>query len=385
MANVETLESLPEIDMLADEGITLESLQREMIADYEAYYKELTGDELILYPADSRRILINVAAGKLYQLAAIMNERHKQNFLQYMYGEFTKNWAANFGFRENGVEKATVTLRFHLATPQKTDVMIPAGTRATSGNQVFFATDEELVIPAGEMYADTSATCTISGTVGNGHMVGQINILADPINLIESVENTSNSVGGHDEYTNLELKNLIYNFPATYSTAGPEECYAALAKKYSANIADVRVISNKQAVVQIYLLLQNGNIPDAEYCQKVCQYIYSSGVIPDTDKVEVLAPEIVPYEIVATYYISEIRKDIANGIKESIEEAAIEFKEYTEGKIGRAINPGALNAYVSAAGAFRIEINTPTYKALKEIQVAVCSGITLEYGGLEKE
>lgn len=385
MANVETLESLPEIDMLADEGITLEGLQSEMIADYEAYYKALTGEELVLYPADSRRIMINVAAGKLYQLAAIMNERHKQNFLQYMYGEFTKNWAANFGFRENGEAKATVTLRFHLAEPQKTDVIIPAGTRATSGNQIFFATDENLVISPGEKYADTNATCTISGTVGNGHMAGQINILADPVNLIESVENISNSIGGHDEYTNQELKNLIYNFPATYSTAGPEECYTALTKKYSANIVDARVIGNKQALVQIYLLLQNGNTPDAEYCQKVRQYIYDSKVVPDTDKVEILAPEIVPYEIVATYYISETRKDIANGIKESIEEAAAEFKEYTEGKIGRAINPGALNAYVSAAGALRMEVKTPTYTALKETQVAVCSRITLEYGGLEKE
>lgn len=385
MAVVETLESLPEINLLADEGITLEGLQNEMIADYEARYKELTGEELILYPADTRRIMINVAAGKLYQLAVIMNERHKQNFLQYMHGEFTKNWAANFGFKENGVERATVTLRFHLAEIQKTDVVVPTGTRATSGNSIFFATDEDAIIAAGEKYADTNATCTTEGTAGNGYMAGQLNILADPVNLIESVENITSSVGGHDEYSNQELKNLIYNFPATYSTAGPEECYAALTKKYSSNIVDTRVIGNKQALVQIYLLLQNGNVPDQEYCQKVNQFIRDSKAIPDTDKVEVLAPEVEPYEIVATYYISETRKDIADGLRESIEEAATEFKNYTESKIGRAINPGVLITYASAAGASRIEVQEPLYKAIEQSQVAVCSRIALEYGGLEKE
>ena len=216
-------------------------------------------------------------------------------------------------------------------------------------------------------------------------MEGQLNILADPINLIESVENITNSVGGHDEYSNQELKNLIYNFPATYSTAGPEECYAALAKKYSSNIVDTRVIGNKQALVQIYLLLQNGNVPDQEYCQKVNQFIRDSKAIPDTDKVEVLAPEVESYEIVATYYISETRKDIADGLRESIEEAVAEFKNYTEGKIGRAINPGVLITYASAAGASRIEVQEPLYKAIEQTQVAVCTKITLEYGGLEKE
>ncbi len=90
-----------------------------MIADYEARYRELTGEELTIYPADSRRILINVTAGKIYQLATIINERHKLNFLQYMYGDFLKNWASNFGFDKDGRESASVKLRFHLADAQK--------------------------------------------------------------------------------------------------------------------------------------------------------------------------------------------------------------------------------------------------------------------------
>lgn len=385
MARIEVLDNLPEINMLDDEGITLESIQNDMIADYEAYYKELTGEDLTLYPTDSRRIMLNVSAGKLYQLAVIINERHKQNFLQYMYGEFTRNWAANFGFKEDGVEYATTTLRFHVSAVQETDLIIPAGTRATSGDQIFFATDEEAVILAGESYVDTSATCTSAGTSGNDYVPGQLNIIADPVNLIQTVENTTCSSGGHDEYTNQELKELIYNFPSTYSTAGPEDCYAEITKQYSGNIVDAKVITNKEALVLIYVLLQNGTIPNEEYCSQLLAFIKELKVTPDTDKIVVLAPETVEYEINVTYYIASSKKDIADSVCEAIEDAGTEFAEYTKSRIGRAINPNILIAYANAAGASRLEITSPGYAAVAENQVAICSKINMVYGGLEYE
>lgn len=371
--------------MLADEGITFESIVNEMIADYEAYWKELTGEELVLYPADSRRIMLNVAAGKLYQLAAIINERHKLNFLQYMYGDFTKNWAANFGFKENGVEAAIVTLRFYLAAEQLIDVLIPAGTRATCGDNIFFATDEPLIIPAGENYADTSATCTQQGTIGNNYMVGQLNVIADPINFVERVENVTQSAGGHDEYTNQELKELIYNFPASYTTAGPAECYEQIVKSYSKNIIDAKVITNNEALVQVYILLQNGVIPTAEYCQNVLSYIKELKTTPDTDKLEISIPDIVDYEVEATYYIIDEQKDIADALRESIEEAGIEFVSHTRSKIGRAVNPNILVTYAGAAGASRIEIVKPVYIYIHENAVANCNNIKMTFGGFEKE
>ena len=385
MAKIDALENLPEIDMLADEGISFESILNEMIADYEAYWKELKGEELVLYPADSRRIMLNVAAGKIYQLATIINERHKLNFLQYMYGNYTKNWAANFGFREDGVEAAKVTLRFHLAEVQKTDIIIPAGTRATSGDNVFFATDEDLVIPAGNEYADTKATCTKAGTTGNGYAEGQINVIVDPINLVQRVENVEQSAGGHDEYTNQELKELIYNFPSTYSTAGPEDGYEEIVKAYSSNIVDVRVITNEEALVQIYILLQNGENPSEEYCQDVVNYIRETKRTPDTDKIEVFAPVVVEYQVEATYYISESQKDISDGLKEAVDDAGNGFVDYTKNRIGRSVNPNVLVTYANAAGASRVEITEPCYMALQENEVAVCSNISMIFGGLERE
>ena len=54
-------------------------------------------------------------------------------------------------------------------------------------------------------------------------------------------------------------------------------------------------------------------------------------------------------------------------------------------KIGRAINPNMMVAYMNAAGASRIEITSPVYKAIEKNQVAHCAKIDLIYGGLEKE
>lgn len=385
MANIGALENLPAIDMLADEGITFESILHEMIADYEGRWEELTGEKLILYPADSRRIMLNVAAGKLYQLATIINERHKLNFLQYMYGDFLKNWAGNFGFKENGVESAAVKLRFYLSAAQQEDITIPAGTRATAGDQIYFATDEDLTITAGEACADVSATCIIPGTAGNGYTVGQLNVIADPINLVEKVENVTESSGGHEEYTNQELRELIYNFPSTYSTAGPKECYEEITKAYSSNIVDVRVITNKEAVVKIYVLLQGGNVPDEEYRNALANYIGELKITPDTDKVEILAPKTVPYSLDVTYYVSMGQKDIADGLKETIEDAVKEFVNYTREKIGRAINPDTLISFAKAAGASRIEIKDQAYKAIAQDEVAICTEFAVTFGGLEEE
>ncbi len=385
MAKTDVLENLPEINLLKDEGITYEGILNEMIADFEAKWKEITGDELTLYPADSRRIMLNVAAGKLYQLAAIINERFKLNFLQYMYGEFLKNWGSNFGYKDDGLESAKVVLRFYLSEEQPRDITIPVGTRATNGDHIYFATDEDMVIPAGELSADVTATCTIKGTTGNGYVEGQLNIIADPVNLVNRVENITQSAGGHDEYTNQELRELIYNFPATYSTAGPEESYEEYVKSYSNQIMDVKVITDTAANVTIYVLLAAGEIPDESMLSNLKKYMDKLKVSPDTDNVQFEAPDKVDYDLNLTYYISSDQKDVADALKEAIEDAVEEFVLYTKSKIGRAVNPNTLVSYMKAAGASRIEIESPGYRTVESNEVAMCKEPSIIFGGLEEE
>lgn len=385
MAASDTWDNLPDINPLEDEGITIEEIVAEMVQSYEEKYEEITGEELTLYPADERKIRINAVAEMLYQLAQFGADCFKQNFLKYSFGASLKNLGANIGYAETGEEAAITTLRFTLSEPMEQDVTIPAGTQVTEGTQVYFATDEDLIIPTGELYGDTAATCTDIGEMGNGYAIGQINILVDAVSYVESVKNITETSGGHDKYTTDELRENIYNFPSTYSTAGPEDEYIELVKKYSNNIIDVHTITSKESVVQIYVLLQNGSVPDGTKLQAIKAFLEEQKLTPDTDKIEVLAPEIVNYTIEATYYISYYKKEMEQTIKESIEEIATEFEEYTKSKIGRAINPDMLIAFVNTAGASRIAIKTPTYKKIEENQVAICTKVNLIYGGLEKE
>lgn len=379
------LENLPEISILDEEGITLESLQEEMIADYEQSYKEKTGREISLYPADEKRIELTVIAGMLYQLCVIMDERYRMNFLQYMYGNVLKNWTSNFGFVENGEKRANVKLRFYGSKVQEFAVGIPKGTRATSGDNVFFETDEYAEIKAGEEYADVSATCMLEGSGGNGYRIGQIANIVDPVNLIAKVENVTISDGGRDAYTDDELRELILNFPSTYSVAGPEEAYIQIIKGYSERIVSVRRIASNDAIVKMCIMCADGEVPDENYCEQVRQYVISKKSTPDTDKLEIVAPEIVEYELDATYYISESRKDVAESIRSGVEEAAVEFTRYTQENIGYDINTDILKAYANAAGARRIVIPSPGYQTISEGQIAICRSVNIKYGGLEEE
>jgi phage-related baseplate assembly protein len=117
----------------------------------------------------------------------------------------------------------------------------------------------------------------------------------------------------------------------------------------------------------------------------VLDYINSLGLAPDTDKVSVLAPSVATYTIEATYYIPYGNKEIADGINEAVGDAAAEFADYTQSRIGRAVNPNTLIAFATAAGASRLTIGSPGYSATDETAVAVCKSINLTFGGYDRE
>jgi phage-related baseplate assembly protein len=145
----------------------------------------------------------------------------------------------------------------------------------------------------------------------------------------------------------------------------------------------VKIITNDEALVQIYVLLLNGEIPDAEYLKQAEQYLKDTKATPDTDKTEILAPTPVEYSLKATYYISESQKDVEDALKAAVEDAVEEFVDYTRSKIGRAIVPDTLVSFALAAGASRLSIEEPQYATIGTDEVAICTGIELTYGGME--
>ncbi len=382
--NIENLEKLPDIDLLSDEEISLENIIEEMIADYQLAYEELTKEEKTLYPASEERLMINVVAGEIFQAYEFAQERFKENFIRYMNDDELLNWGGNIGYELPEKKAAVTILEFIINDPLEFDVVVPNATRVTAGDDIYFETDVEAVISAGELTTMVSATCTEVGTRGNDYAPGQISIIADPFPYMGSVTNTIMSSGGEDAPEGDDLREQIYLHPSTYSVAGPKDAYIALVKKYSAEIADVAIMTDEEAVVNIYVMLKNGIFPNDKYLSEVADYIKAEKRTPETDRFVFHAPEVVAYALDITYYIESSDKDNEKMIKESVEEAIEAFSQYQYSKIGLDIDSGVLVEYVRAAGAKRAEIRSPvTYRKIEYNQIAVCNSINLVYGGLE--
>jgi len=387
MLDLSVFNGLPEINVLKEQEITLEKIQGELTADFENKFAELEGlDDFTLAATDERRLILDAIGGEFYLFAQYINLCMRQNFLPYMYGPYLKNWAANLGIFESGKEAASCEVKFSLSAVQPTDTTIPEGTRVSAGDNVFFATTEDLVIAAGELNGTVSVKCTEEGTLGNNYAIGQLTTIVDPVNYVSSATNTTATSGGHDEYTNDELREVILNKPYTFSNAGPVGAYEAKVKEYSSAIADVKCITNDEALVQIYIILQNGAIPSTNYCTNVENYILESRQFPDTDMIKVLPAVAHAYTITATYYIDAENEDSEDTLKEAIQDAIKEFTIATASSIGAPINPNNIVTYAMAAGAARIDIEAPESFIEMEnaYEVGICpeTDIVLTYGGL---
>ena len=362
-SNLDALQNLPEIDFLSDLNITQETIAEEMLEDYQSKYEELTGKEITLYPANTERLKMQIVAGEIYQIYEYISYLFSQNFIQYMDREVLENWGATLGYAETNIKAATCILQFSVNDVLDFDVEIPAGTRATAGDDVYFATDESCILQAGESFVEVSATCTEEGTVGNDYVAGQINVLADLVLNISGVENCTKSSGGQDEYDDETLRENIFMFPSTYSTAGPNAAYEFFVKAYSTDIVSVNVVQNNEtAEVDIYIMLADGKIPDEKYCKAVADY-----------------------KILGKYYISESNRENETIIKESVIEAAQYFVSECHENIGVDIVPDKLIEVARVAGAKRLEITSPVFTQVTETQIAICDSVELVYGGLEDD
>lgn len=385
MANeIQKLYDLPDISFI--EGITLSGIIEEMIADYEAKYQEETDQKITLRPGDKDHIHIRVEAGQYYQMYEQLNWAAKMNLLKFSTGDFLKHIGALKKTFIQEPRAAVVTVRFTLSEVRKDVVYIPAGTRVTAGDGVYFATDEYAEAPAGAAYVDVDCTCETAGTVGNNYIAGQIEIIVDPVPYVASVANITESDGGSGEESEESFRERIFLAPSSYSVAGPADAYEYWVKQYnSAAIEDVKIYEPEEAVVDIRILLSGGALPSETFCNGCLEYLKENPIIPLTDNDLVAAPDVVEYDLKATYYIS--RSDVSNieNIKSAIEAAKDTYLSWQKTKIGRDINPQALIEFVRAAGGKRVVIDSPAYSVVPETSVAMEKTVEFSYGGVEDD
>lgn len=374
---------LPDVSFI--ENDSLEAMMQRMVSNYEQKYKEVTGKTISLGAADPARIQLYAITLELYQIEQYVDRAGKQDLLKYSYREFLDNLA---GFRRVTRQKpaaARTTIRFTLSEPRDHAIGIPAGTRLTNGNGVYFQTEEYAEAAAGSEYVDAEAVCTVQGIEGNDFLRGQINILVDPLPYIGSISNITDTAGGTDLEDDLSLKERTYLAPSGYSTAGPQDAYTFWAKTYNTDIGSVLPTTPEPTKAVIYILMRDGSMPGEEVIRGLEDFYQNEDIRPMTDLVTVSAPEEKPFDVALTYYIARSNQASAASIQARVNAAVQDFIFWQTSEIGKDINPTELIRLVREAGAKRVEITSPVFTEVQKTEVARLKNQNVTYGGLEDD
>lgn len=378
------IKNLPDISFIDNK--TIDQVRQEMVADYESFISEATGQTVTLERSSVHRMELYAAAAQIYQAMQYIDRQGKQNILKYSYSDFLDNLAIFKGVTRNPATPATTTLRFTLSAVRDTATGIPQGTRVSTAGATYFATDVYAEIPAGSTAVDVPATCTVAGTDGNGFAAGELATIVDPIPYVASVTNTTATEGGAEIESDDDLAERVFLAPGAYSTAGPEDGYLYHAKAYSAAIGDVVATSNQAAgTVDIVFIMADGSTPGEEMIEGLEGYLQGKTIRPMTDLVRVAAPQEVTYTINLTYYINRSDSAKAVTIQAAVAQAVADYQTWQRA-IGRDINPSQLVRMVMDAGAKRVTVTAPTYTAVDATKVSALQGdAVISYGGLEDD
>lgn len=377
------LKNIPDISFIDD--ATIEEVMSQMISDYQTKYKEITGKDISLGQADPYRLIMYACSIQLYQAMQYADYAAKMGLLKYSHGEYLDNLTPLRGVVRNQATAATTILEFSIENAIASAVSIPAGTRVTNGNDIYFATDEYAEIKAGKTSITVTATCTTAGACGNNFSIGELCVMVNTLPYITKVTNTVTTYGGADTEDDDSLRERTYSKPNSYSTAGPDGAYEFHTKEADPSIEDVVVDSPSAGVVDVRFICEGGLLPDEAMIQKVTDYLTDRKVRPLTDCVIVQAPETRNYDVSLTYYIPSSMKSAVAMIQSDVNTAVTIYNTWQTEKIGRDINPSYLIQKIMEAGAKRVVVDSPVFTVLERTTIAQTGTVSITYGGLEDD
>jgi phage-related baseplate assembly protein len=363
---------LPDIDFVNRDPSEIEA---EMVTNFE----QKTG--IHLTNADPRRKFIQTFVYALSLAYNRIDYTAKQNSLAYAEDDFLDHIGNKKGVPRLGPKPAECIVRYEL-NPIR-NMVIPKGKRVSYGNEVFFETTQDTLVPENAEYVDIKVQCTEPGPIGNGFLPGQINNIVDPIPFVVRAYNITTTSGGTDWEDDDPYAERIRQSPERYSTAGPEGAYIFYAKTADQRIVDVTVESPSPGVVEIIVLLENGELPDQSVLDRVMEICSDKTVRPLTDQVIVRAPDVVSYDIQLTYYVSREKANVLTDIQAQVQAAVSEYVVWQKSKLGRWVDPSELVARVKAAGASRCFVQTPSsFIEVERTEVAKENTVSLTFGGM---
>lgn len=366
----------------------------QSITEYESDFLAVQGIAKTLAPGDPVRLLLLRTAARESQLRSLINFAFQQNFIVSGINGSLDAIGSNYGDRgiRLPASAALTTLQFTISGIVNIDLTIPAGTVTyTTGSVVgvSFATLFDATIPAGSLSVQVTAQCSVTGQAGNGFNPGQITQVAAGLPFNVSVSNTTVSSGGADTEADDAYARRLALVPASFSVAGPALAYEYWALSASPAIQDVSVIgppTTPAGTVNIYLIMQGAVVPTSTILSQVAAFLNGNSIRPLTDTVNVLAPTVVNYNVVGTYYVDPSMQPLLPQIQQAVQAALPTFNTYVSSQLGRPINPEHLGQLIMEAGASDYVLTLPTRQVLIPSQIGIQSGVmSLLYGGTQPE
>lgn len=148
------LSDLPDIEFVSAD-------EQEILSDIIKLYTEITGRTLA--QGDPVRLFLCVIAAIILMLCNKINYTGKQNLLRYSAGANLDHLGVLVGAERIGAKASVTTIKITLSDVRSVATNIPAGTRATAGDNVFFAIDQDATVIAGQLDVSVAATCTVAG------------------------------------------------------------------------------------------------------------------------------------------------------------------------------------------------------------------------------
>ena len=341
-----------------------------------------------LYPGDPVRLFLEALAYTIALQNNVINLAGRQNLLAYAGGDHLDHLGMMVGTARLGASRAACTQRFALPDGQTLafDLTIPAGTRVTTSDGAYtFATDALAILRAGSGHLDVPVTAQMPGAACNGLVPGQIDLLIDPLPYLGTTRNVTPTMLGADVESDERYRERIRQAPEAYTCAGPILAYRHHALRVHQDIAEVAVWSPVPGTVDLRPVMAGGELPSEDILNAVRAAVSAEDVRPLTDTVTVQAPELVPYELNLTWYLSRAQEALLSTIQTRIAGAVERYRVWQRAKPGRDILPLKLATLLEQAGARRLVLNAPAYTPLKPYQLARERAVSITYGGVEDE
>lgn len=353
----------------------VQSIVSELIAEYE----RATGKTL--YPAQSERLLIDLIAYRESLVRSSINETGRQCLVAFAREPFLDYLGELVGCQRLDAQSAKTSMRIVFSDTTDALVTIPAGTRFETAGGIQFASDEEILVPAGSASFDIPATAIDAGTSGNAYLPGQISLLVDDLDIeIDSVSNISTTTDGTDRESDDRYRERIKLAPEAFSCAGCRDAYIYHTKSAHQSIVDVAITRPESGVVKVSPLT-SGGLPSATLLATVSDALSAEKVRPLNDIVDVKAPVEVTYSITASITVYSGYDSAA--VLAASSKAVDDFVALKSKLLGQDIVPTQIVNALSVDGIYDVLLESPNVRQIVDADAwAHCTSISVALEGV---